>query len=264
MKLGSGRVLFVKSRSDAVAGEFEAEAAGLEWIGEGGGVAVPAVVAIGDSADAKEAPQFLALEWIEPGSLDADGAERLGRELAAMHRLGAPSFGWMPAVPADGRQRIGSLPVPVETREDWPSFYAEVRILPLVEIALEGDGITAATARAVERVCERIEELCGSAEPPARLHGDLWGGNVLAGADGRAWLIDPAAHGGHRELDLAMLRLFGNPGERVFAAYEEALPLADGAADRVPLYQLWPLLVHSILFGGGYGRSVAEAAAKLI
>jgi fructosamine-3-kinase len=110
-------------------------------------------------------------------------------------------------------------------------------------------------------VCERIHDLAGPSEPPARLHGDLWGGNVLAGADGRAWLIDPAAYGGHREVDLAMLRLFGSPSPRVFAAYEEAAPLAEGHEDRVGLWQLFPLLVHTVLFGGGYA-SQAESTAR--
>ncbi|MGI8727653.1 MAG: fructosamine kinase family protein [Solirubrobacterales bacterium] len=289
VELADGRALFIKSRDDAVPGEFAAEAAGLEWIGEGGAVAVPGVLAVGGAGrhggvreiypDEIHIPHtspgtgptgretsnsFLALEWIEPGRLDHCGAERLGRELAAMHRLGATSFGWMPAVPEDGRQRIGSLPVPIEKRDDWPGFYGEVRLLPLVELARERGAITARCGRDVERICDRIDDLCGPAEPPARLHGDLWGGNVLAGAGGRAWLIDPAAHGGHRELDLAMLRLFGNPGERVFTAYEEAFPLADGAADRVRLYQLWPLLVHAILFGGGYGERVAIASRHYI
>ncbi len=117
----------------------------------------------------------------------------------------------------------------------------------------------------MEAVCERIEELAGPEEPPARLHGDLWGGNVLADDAGRAWLIDPSAHGGHREMDLAMLRLFGNPGgERVFAAYEEAAPLADGAAERVELWQLQPLLVHAVLFGGSYGAAAERAARRYL
>jgi fructosamine-3-kinase len=116
----------------------------------------------------------------------------------------------------------------------------------------------------VERVCGRIGDLAGPAEPPARLHGDLWGGNVLAGADGRARLIDPAAYGGHREVDLAMLRLFGAPSERVFAAYDEAMPLADGHRERVGLWQLFPLLVHAALFGGSYGASVESAAVRYV
>jgi fructosamine-3-kinase len=112
----------------------------------------------------------------------------------------------------------------------------------------------------IERVIERLPELAGPPEPPARLHGDLWGGNVLAGADGRPYLIDPAAYGGHREVDLAMLRLFGAPSPRTLAAYEEVHPLADGHERRVPLWQLFPLLVHAVLFGGSYGASAVRAA----
>jgi fructosamine-3-kinase len=137
-------------------------------------------------------------------------------------------------------------------------------LAPLVALCLERGTLSASGARAVERVCERIEDLAGPAEPPARLHGDLWGGNVLAGADRRARLIDPAAYGGHREVDLAMLRLFGAPSARVFAAYEEAAPLADGHRERVELWQLFPLLVHAALFGGSYGASVERAAVRYV
>ena len=104
--------------------------------------------------------------------------------------------------------------------------------------------------------------LVGPPEPPARLHGDLWSGNVLAGPGGEPVLIDPAAHGGHREIDLAMLRLFGSPGRRFLAAYEDVAPLADGHAGRVALYQLFPLLVHAVLFGGGYGGQAVSAARR--
>jgi fructosamine-3-kinase len=137
-------------------------------------------------------------------------------------------------------------------------------LAPLVSLCLERGTLSGRGARAVEAVCERIGDLAGPAEPPARLHGDLWGGNVMAGADGRARLIDPAAYGGHREVDLAMLRLFGAPSERVFAAYDEAAPLADGHAERVGLWQLFPLLVHAALFGGSYGASVERAAVRYV
>ncbi len=133
------------------------------------------------------------------------------------------------------------------------SFYASRRLEPLAG--------RAGLADVVGRVCARIDALTGPAEPPSRLHGDLWSGNVLAGADGRPWLIDPAAYGGHREVDLAMLALFGRPSARTLAAYDEVWPRADGHEERVGLYQLFPLLVHAVLFGGGYAAS-AEAAAR--
>jgi fructosamine-3-kinase len=116
--------------------------------------------------------------------------------------------------------------------------------------------------RKFERLFSILPELVGPEEPPARLHGDLWGGNALVGPEGEPCLIDPAVYGGHREVDLAMLRLFGDPGRQFFAAYEERFPLAPGHEGRVPLYQLFPLLVHAALFGGGYGAS-AERAARV-
>jgi fructosamine-3-kinase len=144
---------------------------------------------------------------------------------------------------------------------DWPRWYAGHRVLPYLRRAVDDGTISPGEAAVVERVCERLADLAGPAEPPARLHGDLWSGNVLWGADGRAWLIDPAAHGGHRETDLAMLRLFGCPYlDRVLEAYAQAAPLADGWTARVPLHQLFPLLVHTVLFGRGYAEQALAAA----
>ena len=134
---------------------------------------------------------------------------------------------------------------------------------PLIAQARDRGALSARGAEAVGGVCDRMAELAGPAEPPARLHGDLWSGNVHAGADGRAWLVDPVAYGGHREVDLAMLRLFGGPSRRLLAAYDEAAPLADGHEERVELWQLFPLMVHAVLFGGGYGGSAEAAAAPL-
>ena len=137
-------------------------------------------------------------------------------------------------------------------------------MLPYLKLARDRGHIDPADAAAVESVVRRIVDLAGPDEPVARLHGDLWAGNLLWGADGRVWLVDPAAHGGHRETDLAMLALFGCPHlPRVLDAYAEAAPLADGWEDRVPLHQLFPLLVHACLFGGGYGGRAAEAARSL-
>jgi fructosamine-3-kinase len=243
MELGDGRRLFVKTRADAAAGEYSAEAAGLRWLGEA--IAVPEVVAVSDA--------FLALELVERGSLDGAGEEAFGRSLAAMHAGGAEAFGFAPG--GGAVMRLGSVVLPNEPRATWAAFYAECRLAPAAAQA----GLSAA----VDPVCARIDELVGPAEPPARLHGDLWSGNVLAGADGRTRLIDPAAYGGHREVDLAMLHLFGTIPPRTWAAYEELLPLADGHEQRVGLYQLFPLLVHAALFGGGYVARARALAARL-
>jgi fructosamine-3-kinase len=203
------------------------EAAGLRWLAEAG-ARVPDILA--------DEPNRLVLQQIEPGQLDAAGEEDLGRMLATMHSAGAPHFG---SLPADGPFFVGRCRLASPEGDDWNSYYLEHRLLPLAErVGLLGD---------VELV--RVD---APVEPPARLHGDLWSGNVLADRSGRAWLIDPAAYGGHREVDLAMLELFGQLPERTVAAYHELTPLAEGWRERVGLWQLFPLLVHAVLFGGGY------------
>ena len=109
-----------------------------------------------------------------------------------------------------------------------------------------------------------VPGVAGPPEPPSRIHGDLWSGNVLADRRGQPWLIDPSPYAGHREVDLAMLRLFGGLGQRTFDAYGEEHPLADGWRDRVELYQLLPLLVHAALFGGSYGAAAERAARRYV
>lgn len=242
VRTGDGRRVFVKTRPDVPPGEYAAEAAGLRWLAEAGGLPVPAVVEVRDD--------LLALEWVEPGGRYDD--EALGRGLAVVHAAGADAFG------GPHPMRLGRLTLPNDPAADWPAFYAERRLLAV----LPACGLSSAGRRAVERVAGRMADLAGPAESPARLHGDLWGGNVLAGADGRPWLIDPAAHGGHREVDLAMLRLFGGPSERCFAAYDEASPLAEGWEERIGLWQLFGLLVHAALVGGAYVGSAERTARR--
>jgi fructosamine-3-kinase len=258
--LGDGRLAFVKSRAGAAGEEFHDEAAGLRWLADAGALRAPAVLAVGPDAAAGAGP-YLALEWVAPGRLDDSGREALGRGLAALHLAGAESFGAPPG--ASGPTRLGPVVLPNDPADDWPSFYAASRLEPLVRRAADQGALSAAGARAVQDVCERLPELAGPAELPARLHGDLWSGNVHASADGQPWLIDPAAYGGHREVDLAMLRLFGDPGPRVLGAYQELAPLAPGHEERVALWQMLPLLVHAVLFGGGYGAAVERAANTL-
>jgi fructosamine-3-kinase len=246
VELESGDRLFVKTRAGAPPGEYAAEAAGLRWLGEA--ISVPEVVAVDDA--------LLALRWVDEGLLDE---EALGRDLATLHAAGAPGFG---STPHGGALHLGAAQLPQGEGEDWATFYARWRIAPLADQALERGALSREGRAAIERVCERMADLAGPPEDPARLHGDLWSGNVMGGTDGRPVLVDPAAYGGHREVDLAMLRLFGRISATTLAAYEERTPLAEGHDDRVQLYQLLPLLVHAVLFGGSYGASAAQAARR--
>ncbi len=248
VSLADGRRCFVKTNDRAAPEMFVREAAGLAWLTEANAIRIPEVLAASEI--------FLALELIEPGRKAPDFAARLGCELAALHRAGADRFGW----PEDNF--IGSLPQDNGHEPDWPSFYVARRLAPQLERA--GGQIDGALRRRFDRLFERMDEVVGPAEPPARLHGDLWGGNCHVGEDGAPVLIDPAVYGGHREMDLAMMRLFGGFSERCFAAYDEAYPLADDWEARIPLYQLYPLLVHVNLFGGGYVSSVESALARVI
>lgn len=246
---------FTKQRADAPPGFFAAEAAGLRWLAEApGGVPVPQPLKVWDTG--------IELPWLPSVPATREAAERLGRGLAATHGAGAPAFGSPPAA-WDGDGFIGPLPLPHGGFQRWGEFYAWLRLLPYAEPAHETGAISTRARDDVRRVCDRLAsgELDGSVSP-CRIHGDLWSGNVVWTPDGSV-LVDPAAHGGHPETDLAMLALFGLPHlDSVVGAYEEASPLPDGWRDRVALHQLHPLLVHAVLFGGGYGERAAEAARR--
>lgn len=261
-RLADGREVFIKTSVDAAPGSYAAEAAGLRWIASAAGAPpVPDVLAVVDPPGREREPRMLALSWVEPGRLSNAGAEALGRGLAALHRAGAPGYcAAPPGAPAG--LRIGPLELPAGSASTWAEAYATYRLRPLAQRAASSGALSSDGLATLERVCERLPDLTGPPEPPARLHGDLWGRNVLANTDGIPHLIDPAAYGGHREMDLAMLRLFGGPGERCLSAYAEAFPLADGHQERVELWQLFPLLVHAVLFGGGYGQRAATIAHR--
>jgi fructosamine-3-kinase len=203
-----------------------------------------------------ETHRVLVLDWIEPGRATDEGDVNFGRGLAALHRFGAKAFGEL----ADNY--IGSLPQSNRAHSTWAEFFGAERISPQVRRAAEAGRLSKSDLARAERLILRLDELVGSTEPPVRLHGDLWGGNRLCGADGRSWLIDPAAYAGHREMDLAMMRLFGGFSNRIFDAYAESFPLTPGAHDRVALYQLYPVLVHANLFGGNYVDSVRRIIAQ--
>ncbi|MEU0047927.1 fructosamine kinase family protein [Streptomyces werraensis] len=248
--LDDGRTVVVKRAAEAEAAR--AEAAGLRWLAEAGAPPVPRV-------HGREGV-WLVLDRVAEGRPDREAALRFGRELAGLHAAGAPAFGAPPpGGPAEAF--IGLAPMRNVTGDDWPAWYAEHRVLPYLRRAVDEGTMDAGEAAVVERVCARLPDLAGPAEPPARLHGDLWSGNVLWGADGRVHVIDPAAHGGHRETDLAMLALFGCPLlDAVVEGYQEVAPLAGGWRERVGVHQLFPLLVHAVLFGRGYAGQVLGVA----
>lgn len=243
-ELQDGRKLLVKSNSQHLPGMFSAEARGLVWLAEARALRVPEVV-LASEADA-QGPACLVLEWIDSGTRSRDYAQQLGSGLAQLHRAGAPSFG------LDYDNYLASLTQSNRPSATWGSFYAEQRIAALARRAADSGELPRAVMQKIDKLLPRIPALVGPDEPPARLHGDLWSGNALCDATGAPVLIDPAAYGGHREIDLAMMRLFGGFSEAVFAAYVEAFPLAPGHEERVALYQLYPLLAHVNLFGAGY------------
>jgi fructosamine-3-kinase len=247
-----GREDVPRSRLDGAAAAFAAEANGLRWLAEADAVPVPEVLAV--------TPQALVIAMIPPGQPGPDAAFGFGEDLARLHAAGAAAFGapwpgFIASLPLDNTPLLGA---------DWPHWYAARRLMPFLRLGVDHGALQAEDARLVEAVIDRVGAVAGPAEPPSRIHGDCWAGNVLW-SGGRGWLIDPAAHGGHRETDLAMLALFGAAGlDRILAGYNDTNPLAAGWRARIPLHQLYPLLVHACLFGASYREEVRAAARAVL
>ena len=248
--VADGRRLFAKTHASPPPGFFTTEATGLEWLRAAEAVPVPRVIAVDD-----EPPAVLLLEWIDIGSPTARTEAEFGRALAALHDAGAPSFG------REDRRTTGSRALPNDPCARWSEFYSTRRLLLLARLASESRSLAPTTVTALERLADNLERF-DDGEPASRLHGDLWAGNRIVDTSGRSWLIDPAAHGGHREFDLAMMRLFGGFGPECFAAYEEVHPLAAGWRERVALHQIAPLVVHAIKFGGHYVEAASNAIER--
>jgi fructosamine-3-kinase len=218
------------------------------------------------------AAEHLVLERLRPrpGGPTPEQAEQFGRALAATHAAGASEFGAPPPTwPADTGWLGPSdepLPLPCRPRQTWGAFHAEQRILHTLALGRRR-GVFVGAERVIEAAAECIAQGAHDGEGadliPARLHGDLWSGNVLWTDDG-AVLIDPAAHGGHRESDLAMLALFGAPHlARIVVGYDEVSPLTPGWQERLAVHQLHPVMLHAVLFGGSY-ESQARALARQV
>jgi fructosamine-3-kinase len=243
IELTDGALVFAKTHASPPPDFFSTEAASLRWLRDGG-ARVPDVLAARDDV--------LVLEWVDEGRPRPTTETELGRELASLHRAGAPCFGR-----AD-RRTTGSLALANEPHATWSAFVGSCRFAPLARLAAQRRALAPATIGALERLAVTLDRFDDGA-PPSRLHGDLWAGNRLVDHQGSSWLIDPAAHGGHREFDLAMMALFGGFGAACFEAYDEASPLADGWRERVTLHQVAPLVVHAIKFGGGYVAAATQA-----
>jgi fructosamine-3-kinase len=251
-RLVDGAVVFAKSLPDPPPDFFAAEARGLELLRIDAGPPVPAVHAVADDG--------LVLDWVEPGSPSRQAAQRFGHQLARLHASGGPNFG------ADRPGFVGTIRVDNTPAADWPTFFAERRLRPALAAASRSGSLAEPDASAISEIIDNLSDLGGPPEPAARIHGDLWAGNLLWADDGAVWLVDAAAaHHGHRETDLAMLALFGVPFHReILDAYDEVAPLAPGWQSRIPLHQIHPLLIHAALFGGGYGARAGAVATRLL
>lgn len=251
----AGDVAFLKwGTGDVPSAMFRAEATSLQAMRTSGTVRVPQVLAVGDVG-----PGWILLEWLPPGSAGPGTWEELGRALARMHMVRAERFGWRED------NFIGSLPQENAWAAEWPDFWRARRLEPQLRRAYAGGHFAGGHRRRFELLLDRLPELLApAAEDGASLvHGDLWGGNVHVTADGAPALIDPAAYHGHREVDLAMSELFGGFGRGFYRAYDEVWPLADGYAPvRRAIYQLYYLLVHVNLFGGGYASQTLSALSE--
>ncbi|HMP92552.1 MAG TPA: fructosamine kinase family protein [Phnomibacter sp.] len=243
--------LFVKTNTQPKAvAMFNAEAHGLTSHCTAFSEHIPAVIGTGQVGQTA----WLAMEWLQPGPATPGALERLGIALAGMHRQVQPGFGY------SMDNFIGSLPQQNVLCESWSAFYASYRILPLVKQLTDAGAFTRNDGAMAHRVCQRLTQWVPK-EPPALLHGDLWAGNYMITAAGRPALYDPAVYWGHREMDIAMTRLFGGFGPSFYEAYQAAYPLQPGWQQRIPLMQWYPVLVHAVLFGGHYVRQAATMVA---
>lgn len=253
-------VTFRKHRPHAPAGFFACEAAGLRWLRVEGGPPVADVLSVGD-----DHVELVRLREIEPTH---QSAQVFGRQLATLHNAGAAAFG----CPPEGWHGDGffgpldqPLPMPAGAHESWGEFLAVRRIEPMLAAGLRRHVFTPADATALHTLADRLRAgEFDDDDSPARLHGDLWSGNVLWTPDG-ATLIDPAAHGGHRESDLAMLALFGFPFlNTAIDGYQLVHPLREGWQHRIELHQVYPVGMHAVLFGGGYGAQLRRLVGAVL
>jgi protein-ribulosamine 3-kinase len=255
--LADGRDLFLKTNSGDLLGMFRTEARGLNLLREAcdgeGVIHVPEAIATDLTPDGQQS--WLLMEYIGSSRTAGDFFVRFGRALAALHRHSAPVYG------LDHHNYIGRLFQSNTPHATWASFYANERLLPQMRDAIDAGLLQAGISGNFERLCARLGEIFPD-EPPALLHGDLWGGNYLCDSRGNPVIIDPAVYYGHREMEIAFTRLFGGYDREFYTSYNEALPLAPGHGGRVDVCNLYPLLVHTNLFGSSYAGQVTAIVKR--
>lgn len=261
LRLSSGDSAFVKWLDHPPERFYEAEAEGLKALRSASPLRIPEVYAVSSAA---ESPRFLLMEDLTHGDVrsvrPATGSfdELLGQGLARQHRSTAKRFGFA----LDNY--IGTTPQQNTWNANWPDFFRTNRLEPLLAMLAARQALGSADRRLFDRLLNRLDDLIATDEPPALLHGDLWSGNILQTADGCPALIDPAVYYGHRETDIAFTRLFGGLSPRALAAYQEAYPLAPGHEKRGELYNLYHLLNHALIFGGGYMAQARTVASRFV
>lgn len=251
---GDGITLFVKLAAADARGMFEAEAEGLRELEAARALRVPEVLGVGASGD----HAYLALRWIELASAPRRSDALLGERLAALHRVGARRFGWR------RDNTIGATPQDNRWDDDWVRFFVTRRLEVQLQLALRNG----AAPRLIERgtaLCEAAGALYSTYRPvPSLLHGDLWAGNRASDAAGQPVVFDPAVYFGDREADIAMTQLFGGFDPAFYAAYHAAWPLDQAAGTRRTLYDLYHVLNHFNLFGGGYAAQAQAMVDRLL
>ncbi len=234
--------LFLKWNNSAPDDFFEKEADGLKRLDSAGtALRIPKVISSGNPKDGR--PGYLLMEFIEEGR-SGDSYE-FGRNLSKMHQTNAEQFG------LEVDNYIGSLPQSNSHHDNWINFFVQERINPQIQMAVDSGKLSSGIFQNWERLASKLDEIFPSVKP-SLLHGDLWGGNYLFNSEGKAVLIDPAVYYGHPEMDLAFTKMFGGFSGDFYEGYESETPLAPGFSKRVPIYNLYPLLVHVNLFGGHY------------
>jgi len=254
-KVETSHGTFFAKINDAFAypGMLRAEAKGLEFLIENSDFHIPKPISTGVS----DGIQWILMEYIEHAAKESDYWEKFGSKLAKMHRATNETFGF------ESDNYLGNLPQSNSSKLSWATFFAENRIAPQLKLAKDQGYAGDQMVKLLEKVISRADKYF-PVEPPAAIHGDLWTGNFTTDVKGEATIFDPAAHFGHREMDIAMSKLFGGFDTKFYQSYNEEYPLEKGWEERLPVANLYPLLAHLNIFGDSYAYQIITILRKYV